>query len=207
MNYQNCVSLCARLAVLSMLSLLAACGGKSEQEEACDQLADGYFPILNGIKCVFGAADGEIVQKASPDGSDTANNSVSYSSQSDEYEPNTSLDNDNSVLVDNAATAIHGSIGWDGDVADNFVFTPTRTGDYHFSLCAATCDGAIGDSTLSLTILDQSQTTIASTAVSLSGEKSLAIRLDAGVAYYAAVNSLATRGNYRLVIVGANDGS
>ena len=207
MCHQNSVSLCARLALLSLLALLAACGGKSEQEEACDQFADGYFPILNGIKCVFGAAEIEITQKSGPDSSVAANDSASFGYQGAEYEPNTSLDNANSLVVDDAATVIQGSIGWDGDSADNFVFTPTKTGDYHFSLCTTVCDGAIGDSTLSLTVLDQSQSTIASTALVLVGEQSLSIHLDAGVAYYAAVSSLGARDNYRLVIIGGEDGA
>lgn len=201
------LSLCVRLILLSSLSLLAACGGKSEQEEACDQAFAGYFPILNGIKCVFGAAETEVAQKPGADSSVAANDGNSHTERGTEYEPNTSLDNANSVVVDEADTAIRGNIGWDEDVADNFVFTPIRTGDYHFRLCAATCDGATGESALSLTILDQSQTTIASTSVGLAGEESLSIRLDAGVAYYAAVNSFGTSGDYRLLIVRNDEGA
>lgn len=206
MSDQNYVFLCPRLAVMLVLSLLAACGGKSEKEEACDQAAAGYFPVLNGIKCLFGEAKTDFVQKPGPDSSVVANDDGSYGHPSVEYEPNTTLDNANSLVVNGAATTIEGGIGWNGDVADNFVFSPIRTGDYHFSLCEATCDNPINEGALSLSVLDQSQTTIASTSAGLPGEKSLSIRLNAGVAYYAAVNSYGTAGNYRLVIVKSEDG-
>lgn len=206
MHYIKPVRTHARLMVLSLLSILAACGGKSEQEAACDQAAAGNFPILNGLVCIFGAADDGAVALAESDTGGPADGNVSYGYQNSEYEPNTSLDNSNPLVVDDDAIAITGIVGRNGDTADNFVFTPSQTGDYRFSLCAAACDQAIADDMLILMVLDQSQTTIASTSLGTKGEKSLALRLSAGVAYYTAVSSFGASGDYRLVIAGTADG-
>ena len=147
------------------------------------------------------------MQKHGADSRVTANDSEPDGYPTAEFEPNTTLDNANSLAIDRAVTSIEGNLGWNEDIADNFVFTPLRTGDYRILLCAATCDGAIEDRVFSLTVLDQSQTTIASTSPGLSGEESLSIRLNAGVAYYAAVNAFGARGSYRLMIFRADGGA
>jgi len=201
MHYMKTVSFYVRISLLGLLSALAACGGKSEQEEACDQAAAGYFPILNGIKCVFGSTNnGPAIQSGSGTAS-FADSNPPLGDQIAEYEPNTPLNNANPLVINDAAIAITGRLAFADDAADNFVFTPTRTGDYRVYLCADSCDHALASDTLDLTVLDQSQTTIAATSPGLTNERALSIRLNAGVAYYTQVSTFGTSENYRLAIV------
>ena len=109
MNYTKTFSTYARLALLSLLSILAACGGDSKQEEACDQMAEGHFFIINGIMCVFGSAD---AGTALPSGSGTtsiAPDSTAIGYEISEYEPNTLLDNANPLFINDAATSRYGT--------------------------------------------------------------------------------------------------
>jgi len=200
MSYTKTASTGIRIVLLCLLSALAACGGKSEREEACDQAADGYFPILNGIKCVFGSTDDGI---AKPSGSGTtgfSGNGPALGYQVGEYEPNNSLNNANPLVIKDAAVAISGQLASANDAADNFVFTPTQTGDYRVYLCADSCDQVLESDSLNLMVLDQSQTTIAATPMGPIGEKTLTIRLNAGVAYYTEVSALGTDESYHLAI-------
>jgi hypothetical protein len=200
MRYIKTVTLCSRLTLLGLLSILAACGGDSKQEEACDQMAKGHFLMINGIMCVFGSAD---AGTAKPSGSGTtsfAADSPAFGNEISEYEPNTSLDNANPLLISDAAIAVHGDLALSNDATDNFVFTPTESGDYNVYLCAESCDQARESGTLNLMVLDQSQTTIAATPLGPNGEKTLTIRLDAGVAYYTEVSTFGAADSYRLAI-------
>jgi hypothetical protein len=200
MRYTKTVSLCARLSLLGLLSVLAACGGDSKQEEACDQMAEGHFFIINGIICVFGSAD---AGTAKPSGSGTTSfpaNSPAFGTEIGEYEPNTSLDNANPLLMNDAAIAVNGDLALSHDPSDNFVFTPNTGGDYQVYLCADSCDQVLESGTLNLMVLDQSQTTIAATSLGADGEKTLTIRLDAGIAYYTEVSTFGTQDSYRLAI-------
>ena len=201
MHYMKTVSFYVRISLLGLLSALAACGGKSEQEEACDQAAAGYFPILNGIKCVFGSTnDGGAIQSGFG-ASSSADSNLPLGDQIAEYEPNTSLNNANPLVINDTAIAITGRLAFADDAADNFVFTPTHTGDYRVFLCADSCDHALASDTLDLTVLDQSQTTIAAASPGPTNEKALSIRLNAGVTYYTQVSTFGTGENYRLAFV------
>jgi hypothetical protein len=205
MNNTKTISISARLALLTMFSILAACGGKSDQEKACDQAADGFFPLFNGIKCVFGTTDSGTPIQSDSDMISLATNSPSPANQVSEYEPNSSLNNANPVFLNDTATAISGALAVKDDSADNFIFTPIHTGDYRVYLCADSCEIVLESNTLDLMILDQSQTTIAATALGLAGEKTLLTRLNAGVAYYIRVSALGTDENYRLAIAKSTD--
>lgn len=200
MNYSRLVSICTRLAFLALLSGLAACGGNSEKEQACDQAAKGYFPILNGLACVFGATENGTAKPSDSGTTGSAIESQSFGYQVGEYEPNTSLNNANPIALNSASVAVAGSLAFANDAVDNFIFTPTQSGNYNVYLCAETCDQALEAGNLGLMILDQSQTTIAATPLGAAGDKTLAVKLDAGVAYYTEVSTLGANANYRLAI-------
>ena len=205
MQHKSTVSLSVRLVMLGLLSTLAACGGQSEQEKACDQAAAGYFPVLNGIKCLFGSTDNSTAKPPDSGTTSSATTSIPLANQMSEYEPNNTLNNANPVVVADSAISISGQLETINDTADNFVFTPVRTGNYHVYLCADACDQALLNKALSLMILDQSQTTIAATSLGMVGEKALSIQLSAGLAYYAEVTVYGASQNYRLVIVENNN--
>jgi hypothetical protein len=59
--------------------------------------------------------------------------------------------------------------------------------------------------TLNLMVLDQSQTTIAATSLGPVDEKTLTIRLNAGVAYYTEVSTFGVEESYRLAIAKSAD--
>ena len=205
MHYTKTVSIYARLTLFGLLSVLAACGGDSKQEEACDQMAKGHFFMINGIMCVFGTAD---AGTAKPSGSGTtslAPDSPTFGNEIGEYEPNTSLDNANPVFFNDAAIAVNGELAVSHDATDNFVFTPNISGDYQVYLCADSCDQTLESGTLNLMVLDQSQTTIAATSLGPVGEKTLTIRLNAGVAYYTEVSTFGALDSYRLAIAKIDD--
>jgi len=201
MHYTKTVSIYARLTLLGLLSVLAACGGDSKQEEACDQMAEGHFFIINGIMCVFGSADAGTAKPSASGTTSFAADSPAFGNEVGEYEPNTSLDNANPLLMNGAAIAVVGDLASSHDATDNFVFTPTESGDYQVYLCADSCNQVRESETLSLMVLDQSQTTIAATSLGADGEKTLTIRLDAGIAYYTQVSTFGALDSYRLAIV------
>ena len=205
MRYAKTANLYTRLTLLALLSVLAACGGDSKQEEACDQMSKGRFFMINGIMCVFGTAD---AGTAKPSGSGTNSigpHSVALGYAISEYEPNTLLDNANPLLMNDAAIAVVGDLALSHDATDNFVFTPNYSGDYQVYLCAQSCDQALESETLNLMILDQSQTTIAATSLGPVSEKTLTIRLNAGVAYYTEVSTIAALDRYQLAIIKIDD--
>jgi hypothetical protein len=205
MVYAKPLSICIRLTLLGLLSVLAACGGKSEQEKACDQMANGYFPILNGIKCLFGSTDNGTAKPSESGTTGFPVDSPSFGDEIGEYEPNTSLDNANPLVLNDSALTVSGKLALADDPSDNFVFTPTHSGDYRVYLCAESCDQALESGTLNLMVLDQSQTTIAATSLGPVDKKTLTIRLNAGVAYYAEVTTFGAEESYRLAIAKSAD--
>lgn len=205
MHCTKTISLSFRLTLLGLLSVLAACGGKSEQEKACDQAAAGYFPILNGIKCIFGSTDNGTAQQPDSGTAEFTADSPSPGDQVGEYEPNSSLDNANPLAMNDFAISVTGNVALANDAADNFVFTPKHTGDYRVFLCADSCDHALESDTLNLMVLDQSQSTIAATSLGPIDKKTLSLRLYAGVAYYTEVSTFGGQENYRLVIAKNGD--
>jgi hypothetical protein len=207
MYYTKTLSIYVRLALLGLLSVLASCGGggDSEQEKACDQMANGYFFIFNGIKCVFGATDNGTAKPSNSGTTGFISDNPSFGYETLEYEPNTSLDNANPLVLNDSALAVNGQLALADDASDNFVFTPTQSGDYRVYLCADSCDQALESSSLNLMVLDQSQTTIAATSVGITGAKALSIRLEAGLAYYTEVSTFGAEERYRLAITKDTD--
>ena len=207
MNYTKMHAVFVRLVLLGLLSVLASCGGgdDSEQEKACDQMANGHFFIINGIMCVFGATDDGTAKLSDSGTTAFTSDSPTFGYETLEYEPNTSLNNANPLVLNDSALAVSGRLALADDASDNFVFTPTQSGDYRVYLCADSCVQALESSTLNLMVLDQSQTTIAATSVGIIGEKALSIRLDAGLAYYAEVSTFGGEESYRLAIVKDTD--
>jgi len=191
MRITTTVSVCIRVALVCLLSMMTACGGQSEQEKACAAVAEGYFPILNGIKCVFGSTEDGTAKLSETDSSDLT----------DEFEPNSTLNNANPVFMADATISISGSLNASTDAADNFIFTPAKSGVYNVYLCAETCDIALSSDSLNLMVLDQSQTTLAATSLGADNEKALSVHLNAGLAYYAEVRTFGATERYRLMII------
>ena len=189
-----------RLALLCLLSCLAGCGGDSEREKACDAFGEGYFPILNGIKCAFGSTDGNSAKPSDSGTTGYDDSSFASGQQTGEYEPNSTLNNANPIFMIEQATLITGSLNASHDATDNFVFTPSQTGEHQIRLCADSCDQPITNDALNLMVLDQSQTTIAATSLMVASEKTLSVHLSAGLAYYAEVSTYDGGGHYRLMI-------
>jgi hypothetical protein len=67
------------------------------------------------------------------------------------------------------------------------------------------CDQPLESETLNLMVLDQSQTTIAATALGGISEKTLSVQLNAGTAYYTEVRTMGTSIPYRLAIIKRSD--
>ncbi len=188
-----------RIAMLVILSGLAACGGgKSDQEQACEDAANGVFPILNGIECLTGSTGNGTAGKPTDSG---ATAFLASGPVTAEYEPNGVLDNANPVSIAGARVMIEGSIDGGDDRADHFVFAPASSGNYAVYLCSSDCEQTLETDALSLMVLDQTQTTLAGTAIGVNGEQALSIGLDAGMAYYVSVSSVGATGVYHLAIV------
>jgi hypothetical protein len=200
MHHTNRVYISTRIALLGLFLVLAACGGKSDQEKACDEVSAGHFPLVNGIMCVFGATDNGTPIQSDAGTLSIAANGPSLADQVGEYEPNSSLNNANPIVLSDTATTISGNLAFADDASDNFVFTPIRTGDYRVYLCADTCDHVLESGALDLMVLDQSQSTIAATSLGQANEKILFTRLNAGAAYYITVGTLGGDESYRLAI-------
>ena len=127
-----------------------------------------------------------------------------------EYEPNNLLDNANIVTIpdgsadESASLHLRGTVQGTHDVADFFVFTPTRSGAHLIYLCADTCDESLEEDSAYIMIYDQNQTTIASTPVGTIARQEFAVDLTAGFAYYVEVNGYATADRYDYQLVIAN---
>jgi len=205
MKHKKTIATCRHLTLLGLLSALTACGSNSEKEKACDQASAGFFPVINGIICVFGAIDDATLKPSGSGITGFVDDGPTLGYQIGEYEPNGLLDNANPLVINNSAVSIAGNLGAENDAADNFVFTPTQTGNYQVYLCSNSCDQPLESDTLNLMVLDQSQTTIAATALGGISEKTLSVHLSAGTAYYTEVRTMGTSEPYRLAIIASPD--
>jgi hypothetical protein len=196
--------------LLSMLVMLAACGGGGGKEKkggansCANPLVFIFCVILSGTSKADVEPDyGSSSMVSAATGGETAN-----LDQSSEYEPNNLLDNANIVTIPDgsadksASLHLRGTVQGTHDVADFFVFTPTRSGAHLIYLCADTCDESLEEDSAYIMIYDQSQTTIASTPVGTIARQEFAVDLTAGFAYYIEVNGYATadRYDYQLAI-------
>lgn len=196
--------------LLSMLVMLAACGGGGGKEKkggansCANPLVFIFCVILSGTSAPEMGTDhgSSSMVSAAVDG-EPAN-----LDQASEYEPNNLLDNANVVTFPagspdvSTSLRLSGTVQGTSDIADYFVFTPTRSGAHLIYLCADTCDESLEEDSAYIMIYDQNQTTIASTPVGTIARQEFAVDLTAGFAYYVEVNGYATadRYDYQLAI-------
>ena len=199
------------VALLGMLTMLAACGeggGKEKKKSGNDCVKNPLIFIVCVI--VSGTSAPELGPNVGSDSNVTAAAGDSANiGQFSEYEPNNLLDNANIVTIPGGtadkSTSLHlsGTVQGTHDVADFFVFTPARSGAHLIYLCADTCDESREDNSAYIMIYDQNQTTVASTPVGTMTRQEFAVDLTAGLAYYVEVNGYGTadRYDYRLAII------
>jgi len=194
--------------LLSMLVMLAACGGDKEKKGGGNSCANPlifiFCVILSGTSAPeMGPDDGTSSMVSAAADGEPAN-----LDQAGEYEPNNLLDNANVVTFPagspdvSTGLRLSGTVQGTDDIADYFVFTPTRSGAHLIYLCADTCDESLEGDSAYIMIYDQNQTTIASTPVGTIARQEFAVDLTAGFAYYVEVNGYATvdRYDYQLAI-------
>ena len=198
--------------LLSMLVMLAACGGGGDKEKkgggnsCANPLIFIFCVILSGTSAPeMGPDDGtSSMVSAAADGE------PAYLDQVGEYEPNNLLDNANVVTFPagspevSTGLRLSGTVQGTDDIADYFVFTPTRSGAHLIYLCADTCDESLEDDSAYIMIYDQNQTTIASTPVGTIARQEFAVDLTAGFAYYVEVNGYAAADRYDYQLAIAN---
>ena len=196
--------------LLSMLLMLAACGGGGDKEKkgggnsCANPLIFIFCVILSGTSAPeMGPDDGTSSMVSAAADGEPAN-----LDQAGEYEPNNLLDNANVVTFPagspdvSTGLRLSGTVQGTDDIADYFVFTPTRSGAHLIYLCADTCDESLEGDSAYIMIYDQNQTTIASTPVGTIARQEFAVDLTAGFAYYVEVNGYAAadRYDYQLAI-------
>ncbi len=195
--------------LLSMLVMLAACGGGGKEKKGganscANPLVFIFCVILSGTS----KADVEPDYGSSSMVSAATDGEPANLDQASEYEPNNLLDNANVVTFPagppdvSTSLRLSGTVQGTNDIADYFVFTPTRSGAHLIYLCADTCDESLEEDSAYIMIYDQNQTTIASTPIGTTARQEFAVDLTAGFAYYVEVNGYATadRYDYQLAI-------
>ena len=188
------------LAAICLLALLGGCGGEDDKKKGCKNKRTPLGQAFCYITSDAGKSQGDTSKDSGVTGIPTA----SFG----EYEPNNILDNANTLALPvhgSGTTAIAGSVHKDTDGSDFFVFTPSRTGSYRFSLCEGICDEAAEDDAVYLMVYDQTQSTIASTPIGTPSAKEVSADLAAGMAYYVEINGYnadAFAYNYRLTVSG-----
>jgi len=205
-----------RLGAFLAMTTLAACGGSAEDTQCA--------PVVAIVTLGFGCL-GNVTVTSPPPPPPPVNPSpaspppppppppssnVVRMTFHVEYEPNNTLDNANPVNFRSAAADEHigiditGAVTQADDVADFFIFTPPRTGQFLMYLCADTCTESLQSDEIYLMVYDQSQTTLTSTPVGAVETQRLSVDLVAGLAYYVEVNGYntgTTTTDYKLVII------
>ena len=200
----------SQIALLGLALALSGCGGDDKKKQGGQQSC-----LSNPLIFVFCLLDPSTSAPEQGSGAGTVSNVAAATAgesanigQFGEYEPNNLLDNANIVSIPDgsadksASLHLTGTVQGTHDVADFFVFTPTRSGAHLIYLCADTCDESLEEDSAYIMIYDQSQTTIASTPVGTIARQEFAVDLTAGFAYYVEVNGYATadRYDYQLAI-------
>jgi hypothetical protein len=186
------------IALICILPLFAAC--EEEEDQFCNFIDLATSLCLN--KVIEGAITGTLPTTGGGGSSSggTSNQTAINVRSFDEYEPNNTLDNANPVYFPPTGGSTREGIKVLGvvrdidDVSDFFVFTPTRTSDYSISVSSGNCSCAAIANGRYLMVYDQSQTTVASTAIGTDETLALKTKLNAGVAYYVEVNGTDTLG-------------
>ena len=134
---QSIKNIIFRATSVSLLAMLAACGGSSDEQQtdctenflillicsvlSSDSPAPNQDPITAGVTISAGNSAG-------------GSGVTAVVGQVDEYEPNNVLDNANIVTFPTAATGAPSGLEFKGsvqsidDAADYFIFTPNRSG-------------------------------------------------------------------------------
>jgi hypothetical protein len=197
-----------RVTSLSVLAVLAACGGddSSQQNDCLDNI---IFLFICAAASTGSEAPDQAPNPAGYSGEAGKAATSVTTAQVDEYEPNNVLNNANIVTLASGSSSarfnveFRGSVRSTDDVADHFVFTPNRSGSYRIYLCADTCDDSLNDDASYIMLYDQNQTTIASTPVGTIVPQEIEADLTAGLAYYVEINGYnagADDYSYRLVV-------
>ena len=206
-----------RLGALLAMTTLAACGGGSSEEQAASDCPLVIGVITAGLGCIGNSNTSSPTTPPAPVSPPPATtppqppgSNVVQMAFAVEYEPNNTLDNANPVSFKNAAPDEHigidirGSVNQADDTADFFIFTPPRSGQFLFYMCADACTDTLLSDEVYVMVYDQSQSTLTSTPVGTVEEQRLAVDLVAGLAYYVEINGYntgTTAEEYRLVII------
>lgn len=209
---QSIKNIIFRATSVSLLAMLAACGGGSDEPQT--DCTDNFLMLL--ICSVLSSDSSAPNQNPITAGvsTSTANSAggsgvTAVVGQVDEYEPNNVLDNANIVTFPTVASGapsgleFNGSVQRTDDAADYFIFTPNRSGPHRIYLCADTCNDSLEDDAAYIMIYDQNQTTIAGTPIGTIARQEITADLTAGFAYYVEINgynAAADRYDYRLVV-------
>jgi hypothetical protein len=183
------------IALMLAASMLAACGGgESSEASSCNN------PLLI-IPCILTGTASAPPDTTTVSGSDssptaiagpfTTSGAMATVANFDAFEPNNSFDNANilSIPFTSDGIVIGGDLTGSADDSDTFVFTPNRSGLHSIYLCADTCASAMENDQLSIMLLDQTQTTVESTAANGNSHLEIAADLTAGMAYYVQVGN------------------
>ncbi len=143
----------SQIALLGLALALSGCGGDDKKKK--DSGNDCVKNPLIFFLCVI--VSGTSAPEIGPDNgtssmvSAATDGETANLDQASEYEPNNLLDNAN-VVTFPAASAnestglrLSGTVQGSSDIADYFVFTPTRSGAHLIYLCADTCDESLED--------------------------------------------------------------
>lgn len=211
-NCNNIIKTAALATLIVIIAMLAACGGGDKKKDRkCTRPG-----TIAGLPACWKWED---PTSNTPSKQDLTSNSNSESVGadsasspfviSDEYEPNSLLDNANVLTLTAVSTdslsgiEINGSVHASDDAADYFLLTPNRSSSYYIFLCGENCTEIRQSGAVYLMVYDQNQTTIASTPLGDNVTQKLTVNLAAGLAYYIEVNGYNTvdvEYDYRLVI-------
>ena len=197
------------------LLMLSACGGGDgeaappppKEPATCDNSVI-VFIICTVTQQSGDAADsGALASKSADSASSSA---IGVDGDSAEvaivaaFPGNDSLDNAGVAYLPLHSNSTASGVQIDGTLvnatAGYFVFTPVRTGLHSIYVCGKTCAEAALSDQFSLMLLDQSQTTIETTAANGARNQEIASNLVAGMAYYVEISGVAGE-NYHLMIV------
>ena len=215
--------------MLSVCTILVACGGESDEESVAESPASGggsggallvcfaYLLISGDDECLSSASSSSSSSSSSGSGSSTntvSSDDVIMFRPIDEYEPNDDWLNANVVTfpktTDRDGFIIDGEVRDEIDPADVFAFTRTFLRYHAFRLCwdgDRFCDetGEVDTPTAFIEILDSAGNIVASTLGS--DTNYLRLELAGGVAHYVRVVANDTMGapfRYHLAVHEAN---
>ena len=219
----------ALLVMLSVCTILVACGGQPDEGSIAESPASGGISVGAVLVCIaylLVSGDDECLSYVSSSSSSSGSSSSGSSNNSgssddvimfrpiDEYEPNNDWLNANVVTfpktTDRDGFIIDGEVRDETDPADVFTFTRTFLRYHAFRLCwngDRFCDetGEVDTPTAFIEILDSAGNVLASTLDS--DTNYLRLQLAGGVAHYVRVvanDTMATPLQYHLVVHEAN---